>query len=71
MKAKCNGIATVLIVIVVMVVAIGMGACASIFNPPDREMEEALEAVVNSTLDGQLHVPEGTFDVDFTPGSEE
>lgn len=71
MKAKCKGIAVIAIVIGVMAASVIIGALSVKFLGPNNVVEEEMEGIINHTLDAELHVPEGTFDVDFTPGAEE
>lgn len=66
-----KGIATFVIVGGVMIACIVIGMISDHYLGPDNALEEDMEVVIDDLLEDELHLPDGSVNIDLSPGSKE
>lgn len=66
MRIKQKGIATIIVVGVIVVLGFGVAIVSDRFLGPDNPVEEAAEEMVENTVEVALQLPGNSVDIDFS-----
>lgn len=68
---KSKGIATILVMGIIFGVCVGVAVISDKFLGPDNVIEEDLENIADTAIEAELHLPQGSINIDMSPSTPE
>lgn len=68
---KSKGFASILVIGVILAVCVGVAFVSDKMLGPDNEAEEMAEAIADTAIETELHLPHGSINIDMSPNTPE